>query len=64
MDSIYWFDSASQANGILSGARGVIKIYGNTIYRWTLNCGMGINTRDELLGVWDSLTLAYRLGIE
>jgi hypothetical protein len=59
-----WFDGAAQENGILSGAGGIIKISGNTIYRWTFNCGMGTNTRAELLGVWASLSLAHRLDID
>jgi ribonuclease HI len=62
--SICWFDGATQANGLLSGVGGVIKLSGNIVYRWTLNCGSGTNTRVELLGVWASLTLAYRLGID
>jgi ribonuclease HI len=64
LTSICWFDGAAQANGILSGVGGIIKISGNTIYRWTFNCGMGTNTRAELLGVWASLSLAHRLGID
>jgi ribonuclease HI/probable phosphoglycerate mutase len=59
-----WFDGATQANGILSGAGGVIKLPGNTTYKWTLNCGLGTNTSAELLGVWASLTLAKRPGID
>jgi ribonuclease HI len=59
-----WFDGATQANGILSGAGGVLKISGNTSYRWTLNCGPSTNTRAELLGVWASLILETRLGID
>jgi hypothetical protein len=56
-DSIAWFDGAAQANGLISGAGGIIKQAGNIIYRWTLNCGPGTNTRAELLGVWASLAL-------
>jgi ribonuclease HI len=59
-----WFDGVAQENGILSGAGGIIKISRNTIYRWTFNCGMGTNTRAELLGVWATLSLAHRLGID
>jgi ribonuclease HI len=62
--SVAWFDGATQANGILSGVGGVIKLSGNICYRWTLNCGPGTNTRAELLGVWASLILATRLDID
>jgi ribonuclease HI len=64
MQIICWFDGASQNNGTLCGAGGIIRTGGNTYYRWTLNCGMGTNTRAELLGVWASLSLAHRLGID
>jgi len=59
-----WFDGAAEANGLLSGVGGVIKLPGNTTYKWTLNCGLGTNTSSELLGVWASLTLAKRSGID
>jgi ribonuclease HI len=64
MHNICWFDGAAQNNGTLSGAGGIIKTGGNTIYRWTFNCGMGTNTREELLGVWATLSLAHRLDID
>jgi ribonuclease HI len=51
-----WFDGASQQNGEHSGAGGVINIREHTFYKWTINCGAGTNTRDELLGVWVLLT--------
>jgi hypothetical protein len=42
---IGWFDGATQRNGEISGAGGVIKINDHTVYKWTLNCGRGTNTR-------------------
>jgi ribonuclease HI len=60
---IGWFDGAAQKNGEQSGAGGVIKLNEHSVYKWTLNCGGGSNTRAELLGVWASLTLAHRLSI-
>jgi hypothetical protein len=42
---LVWFDGATQQNGLLSGARGVIKINDLREYRWILNCGKGTNTR-------------------
>jgi hypothetical protein len=50
MESVCWFDGATQNNGLLSGAGGLLKTIGSTTYRWTLNCGQGTNTRAELLG--------------
>jgi hypothetical protein len=64
MQNVCWIDGASQNNGLLYGVGGIIKTGENTLYRWTLNCGMGSNTRAELLGVWTSLSLAHRLGID
>jgi ribonuclease HI len=52
-----------QNHGLLSGVGGILKTIGNTTYRWTLNCGHGTNTREKLLGLWASLTLAHRLNI-
>jgi ribonuclease HI len=58
-----WFDGASQQNGIYSGVDGVIMIKEQTFYKWMINCGVGSNTRAELMGVWALLTLASRLFI-
>jgi len=44
--------------------RGMIKITQNSYFKWTLNCGLGTNTRAELLGAWATLFLASRLHIE
>jgi ribonuclease HI len=57
------FDGATQSNGQQCGAGGVIKTSDFSVYRWTFNCGEGTNTREELLGVWATLTLATRLAI-
>jgi ribonuclease HI len=58
-----WFDGATQLNGELSGVGGVVKLNEHTVYRWTLNYGGGTNTRVELLGAWDVLSLAHSLSI-
>jgi hypothetical protein len=59
-----WFDGATQRNGNISGAGGLIRLNKHNIYRWTFNCGPGTNTRVELLGAWATLHLASRLNIE
>jgi len=58
-----WFDGVAQSNGQLSGAGGLITTNENTVYKWTFNCGLGTNTREEIHGVWATLTLASRLHI-
>jgi ribonuclease HI len=52
-----WFDGATQNNGQLSGAGGVIRCSEQISYKWTFNCGEGTNTRAKLLGVWETLIL-------
>ena len=42
--TLVWFDGASQRNGTICGAGGIIKTSGMTSYIWTLNCGQGSNT--------------------
>jgi ribonuclease HI len=42
----------------------MIKASTTSIYRWTLCCGPGTNTRAELLGAWATLLLASRLNID
>jgi hypothetical protein len=58
-----WFDGATQSSNQLSGAGGVHRINDHTDYKWTFNCGPSTNTRAELLGVWELLTLASQLHI-
>jgi hypothetical protein len=50
-----WFDGASQHNGNLCGAGGVIKLNNLVEYRWTLNCISGTNSKAELMGAWASI---------
>jgi hypothetical protein len=54
-----WCDGASEHNRALSGACGMIRINENSLYKWTFNCGPSTNTREELLGSWDTLHLRY-----
>jgi ribonuclease HI len=57
------FDGATQANGLCSGVGGIIKLSATTIYKWYLNCGVGTNTKAELMGVWATLFIANYLSI-
>jgi hypothetical protein len=43
--TLAWFDGATQSDGSLCGARGVIKALEATVIKWTFNCGRGTNTR-------------------
>jgi ribonuclease HI len=61
--NVGWFDGATQENKNLSGAGGVIKISKDTNHKWIFNCDIGTNSRDELLDVWVTLTLAICLGL-
>jgi hypothetical protein len=61
--SAWWFDGATVASGNCSGASGILKISDHKIFKWTINCGPGTNTREKLLGAWALLTLASRFAI-
>jgi ribonuclease HI len=62
--TIRWFDGATSSIGLNNGAGVVIRINEQRSYKWLLNCGLGTNTRAELLGVWALLSLASRLSIQ
>jgi ribonuclease HI len=62
-DALAWFDGAAQKEGSLCGVGGIIKTLDASIYKWTLNCGRGTNSKVELLGVWETLLLANSLSI-
>jgi ribonuclease HI len=57
-DAFAWFDGASQVNGTLAGAGGIIKAQDSTIIRWMFNCGSGSNSRAELIVAWATLVIA------
>jgi ribonuclease HI len=61
---VCWFDKAAQSSALRCGAGGIIKFSDQTVYKWTLNCGQGTNTRVELLGAWATLFLAQRLNLD
>ena len=52
------FDGVALSNGLCCGAGGTFKSHPSRITKWFLNCGVGSNTKDELMGLWASLTLA------
>ena len=60
---IAWFDGAAQQGGNLCGAGGKILLNFHSIIHWTLNCGQGTNTKEELMEAWASLISAQRLDI-
>jgi ribonuclease HI len=58
-----WFDGAACATGLNNGTGGVIQINENKIFKWVFNCGLGTNTRAELLGAWALIALIVWLDI-
>jgi len=52
------FDGATRSSEICCGAGGTFKTHTRRTTKWFLNCGVGSNTKAELMGLWDSLTLA------
>jgi hypothetical protein len=61
--SLAYFDGASIDGGSICGAGGTIKCTNSQVYRWYFNGGSGTNTKAELLGAWDTLTIAKLLDI-
>lgn len=62
--TLAYFDGAALANGECCGAGGFSKTHATRITKWFLNCGVGTNTKAELLGLWVTLTLATLWSIE
>jgi ribonuclease HI len=48
----------------VQGLGGTLKCINTPDYRWYINCGIGSNTKAELLGAWASLLIARHLGIQ
>jgi len=61
--NIAWFDRASQNSGLQCGAGGRIHLCDGSRITWTLNYGLGSNTKSELLGIWGTLFLASQHNI-
>ena len=61
--SLAWFDREAQRDDNWCGAGGVIKTLDAIVIRSTFNCGRGTSTREELMGAWTTLMLAYHLSI-
>jgi len=52
------FDGAAASSGLNCGAGGFFKTHPNRTTSWFINCGLGTNSKAELLGLWTSLALA------
>lgn len=52
------FDGAAVSSGLCCGAGGTFKFHPTRTTKWFLSCGVGSNTKAELLGLWTTLTLA------
>jgi ribonuclease HI len=62
--SITCFDGVAILGGKHFGAGDIIKLPRSTVYKWYINCGERTNTKAELMGVWDTLTLAIMWSIQ
>jgi ribonuclease HI len=61
--TVAFFDGATKVGGSRCGAGGTLKCIGAPDYRWLICCGVGTNTKAELMGAWASLCLANLLNI-
>jgi ribonuclease HI len=57
------FDGAAQVTG-RCGAGGIFKSHHSRITKWYFSCGVGTNTKAELLGLWTTLFLASSWSIK
>jgi len=58
------FDGATLSNGRCCVAGGFFKSHDTRITKRYLNCGVGTNTKAELMGLWATLTLASHWTID
>jgi ribonuclease HI len=58
------FDGAALSNGSCCAAGGIFRTHDKRITKWYLNCGVGTNTKAELMGLWATLTLATLWAID
>jgi hypothetical protein len=57
------FDGAAQVTG-LCGAGGIFRSHHSRTTKWYFSCGVGSNTKAELLGLWTTLYLASSWSIK
>jgi hypothetical protein len=57
------FDGATKSDGTCSGAGGIIRGSTMMVYKWYLNCGIGSNTKAELIGAWATLYIANLISL-
>jgi ribonuclease HI len=57
------FDGASKSDGTCSGAGGILQKSARMAYKWYFNCGIGSNTKVELIGAWTTLYIANILSL-
>jgi ribonuclease HI len=59
--SLAFFDGASIDGGSNCGVGGTINLCNSQVFKWYFNGGVGTNTKDELLGAWETLIMARLL---
>jgi hypothetical protein len=57
--AVGFFDGASQCEGSKYGARPILKCSELDFYSLKMNCGLGPNTRGEILALWSILFFAH-----
>ena len=56
---IGYVDEASQDNGDKCGAGVILKVINESVFKLSLGCGKGTNTRGELLALWCLFCFAH-----
>lgn len=56
--TIAFFDGVAHSSSSCCGAGGTFKTHPSRTTNWFINCGVGTNTKAELMGLWATLTLA------
>jgi ribonuclease HI len=57
------FDGVAKSDGTCSGAGGILRESTRMAYKWFFNCGIGSNTKAELIGAWTTLFIANLLSL-
>jgi hypothetical protein len=60
---VAFFDGEVVARETMCRVGGTLKCINLPDYKWYINCGVGSNTKAELLGAWTSLLIECHLGI-
>jgi hypothetical protein len=62
--SIAYFDGVTLSTGKCCGPGDIIRTLDSIVIKLHINCGAGTNTKEELMGTWDTLTIASLWSIQ